>query len=175
MQNKSLTILGVAIALGLVALSPAAADAKGNHDRGERQMFDFSAADANADGILTEAEMDAYRAARFAAEDTDGDGLLSRDEMLATAMKRAEQRMAARIDKMIEMRDSDGDGKIAADELVMQNMAKRMFVRLDRDKDGAISVEEFENARDHRSGRGWGKHKRHGDGMHRTHERNSDD
>ena len=79
----------------------------------------FDAADANKDGKLDTAEMDAHREAmhgqmrahgeeRWKAADTDGDAAISRDEA-----KVAMPRLAAEFDKV----DADGDGKVTREEM----------------------------------------------------------
>lgn len=92
-----------------------------------RLSADFDAADANKDGKLETAEMDAHRdkmrvemrakaEERWKAADADGDGALSRDEATASM-----PRLAERFDKF----DSNGDGKIARDEMHNVRMKKR--------------------------------------------------
>jgi len=79
----------------------------------------FDAADANKDGKLDTAEMDAHRGAmhgqmrahgeeRWKAADTDGDAAISREEA-----KVAMPRLAADFDKV----DANGDGKVTRDEI----------------------------------------------------------
>ncbi|EAQ47466.1 EF hand domain protein [Roseobacter sp. MED193] len=110
----------------------------------------FEELDADGNGEVTKAEMEAHKAARFSASDGNGDGKLSAEELVAQAQKHA----AKRVEKMISHLDSDGDGMLSAEE--MANRGGRhgdMFKRIDQDGNGSISKEEFEQAREHRGGK----------------------
>jgi hypothetical protein len=87
----------------------------------------FDAADANKDGQLDTAEMDAHRNVmraegrakaheRWKAADTDGDGAISRKEAEASMPNVAER---------FKRFDVDGDGKIEQDELHHFRMRKK--------------------------------------------------
>ncbi|MEM8957924.1 MAG: EF-hand domain-containing protein [Pseudomonadota bacterium] len=120
---------------------------------------DFATLDADGDGSITEAELQARGDARFAAADADGDGLLTAEEMLAQVETERAERLERRVQRMIEARDESGDGALTREELGNAR-AERMLERADRDEDGVISEEEFERAasRHERGDRG----KRHG-------------
>ena len=92
-----------------------------------RLSADFDAADANKDGKLDTAEMNAHREKmrgemrakaeqRWKEADKDGDNALSREEAQASMPGLAE-----RFDKF----DSNADGKIARDEMHNVRMKKR--------------------------------------------------
>ena len=100
----------------------------------------FQEMDADKDGKITAAELEAFRAARFAKADTNGDGKLSLEEMDAA---RSEQRKE-RYSHMIAKLDKDGDGQLSAKEMPMRG--DRMM-KLDTDGDGAISLEEMKAAK----------------------------
>lgn len=144
------------VGASLVALAVALAGSAALADRGERfggeggPMFgmDFAAIDADKDGKITQAEIDAHRAAQAKALDTDGDGLLSAEELAAMHLQNATTRANDRAARMIERMDSDGDGKLSAAEMAARPMPARMFDRLDTDKDGAITEAELAAARD---------------------------
>jgi Ca2+-binding EF-hand superfamily protein len=152
-------------AMVLAGLSTAAmadrGDRAGRGDGGPFALFDFATVDADKDGKITRAEIEAHRAGRVAAVDSDNDGKLSAAELKAQAMERAGLRADRMVARMIERHDSDGDGLISAAELAAGPMPVDMFDRVDRDGDGAISVEEAEAARKHMAKR-MGKHRGHG-------------
>ena len=92
-----------------------------------RLSADFDAADANKDGKLDTAEMNAHREKmrvemrakaeqRWKDADKDGDGALTREEAQASMPGLAER---------FEKFDSNGDGKIARDEMHNLRMKKR--------------------------------------------------
>ncbi len=121
--------------------------AKGHRSRGhghghggrggsEMMMQVFQQMDADGDGKVTQEEVDAFRAAQVAAADASGDGALSIEEfdtvyrdLTRTKMVRAFQRL-----------DVDGDGIISADE--MDNRFGSLVERMDRNDDGALSMED---------------------------------
>ena len=110
----------------------------------------FEALDADGNGEITKAEMQAHKASRFSDSDSNGDGKISTEELLAKAQERA----AKRVERMISHLDKDGDGMLSQDE--MANRGGRhgdMFKRADSDGNGTISKEEFEQARQHRGGK----------------------
>lgn len=161
------TGVNILVALGLGgAVAAGAAFAQGQQDRGGmmggHMMQHFEQADADGDGKVTLDEMKAHRAERFAAMDGNGDGVLSQEEIVAGMKAQAEERMARRAARMIEMFDADGDGMVASDEMGRVDRAEMMFNHMDRDGDGAISAEERQ------SGMGMG-HGRKGD-RHRMHD-----
>ncbi len=143
----------LAATIGLTGVT--AANAQG---RSEGPRADFSELDADGNGEVTIAEMQAYgkaRAdARFAEADTNGDGSLSAEELLA---QRDSDRAERRIDRMIERMDADGNGTLERAELTRdgEDQSERMekrFSRLDTDESGGLSEEEMAAAKEKRGG-----------------------
>ena len=140
--------LALAAALGTAVIVPTLAVAHGDGPkdgprdamRAEHMEKRFTEMDADKDGKITAAELEAFRAARFAAADANGDGKLSLEEMDAA---RAEQRKE-RFGRMIAKLDKDGDGQLSAEE--MPARGDRMM-KLDTDGDGAVSLEEMKAAK----------------------------
>lgn len=128
----------------------------GHHDGPRGPMFQFEEVDANTDGKITQDEVAAYFKARFDSADADKDGALSPEEMAAQMQTRQAERIAKRAEHMIANRDANDDGKLSFEEMQPKNEG-RMFDRLDDDKDGAISAEEFAQMQERMGGRGHDK------------------
>jgi Ca2+-binding EF-hand superfamily protein len=119
-------------AVGKPGRPPVDANSDGIVTREEAKSFprltaDFDAADANKDGQLDTAELNAHREKmrvemrakaeqRWTEADKDGDGALTREEAQASMPGLAER---------FEQFDSNGDGKIARDEMHNVRMKKR--------------------------------------------------
>jgi len=115
---------------------------------GAMLMERFDEVDADGDGAVTEAELEAHAKARFDAADSNGDGKLDAAELEARAEQARQERLARMAARMIDRADSDGDGAItfAEAEAARPDRATRLFERADADDDGAISREEAEEA-----------------------------
>jgi Ca2+-binding EF-hand superfamily protein len=118
-----------------------------------RLTADFDAVDANKDGQLDAAELNAHREkmrsemranaeARWKAADTDGNGSLSRAEADASMPRLAED-----FDKL----DANRDGAVSRDEMHgfrmqgakhMRREAAERFKAADQDGDGALDLAE---------------------------------
>jgi Ca2+-binding EF-hand superfamily protein len=122
----------------------------GGEGRGAMMMQQFDTIDADKDGKISIAELEAHRKAEFAAADANGDGALSADELQAQMQARM---LAARSARMIENMDDDGNGTLSEAEMGEGPIAAN-FARIDTDNDGMISKEEAEAAREHRRKRG---------------------
>ncbi len=148
-----LALMGAAFASGALAQE----GPRGPGDRGAMLLEMFDGIDTDADGKLTEAELEAHRAAMFTAADANSDGMLNAEEVSAQHLARFTESLADRTAKMIENRDNNGDGSLSLDE-VEEGPGQRHFARLDSDNDGAISKAEAEAAmenmgkRKHRKG-----------------------
>jgi hypothetical protein len=121
-----------AIALALMLPLATGAQAQTGDRMPARVPIDFSTVDADADGVINQAEWDALRSGTLVAgtraarmietHDTDGDGLLSVDELAVAGATMRENRPSS--ERATEM-------------------AARMFTALDADADGMLSFEEF--------------------------------
>lgn len=126
----------------------------------------FEEMDLDGDGTLTLEEVQGAPEAQFAAADANDDGTLDRDELIAAAT----QRVARRVDLMIERADNDGDGAISVAEIAemregrRQRGLERMFSRFDADGDGAVTEAEFDQAIAEFRGRHGGRFDRRGPG-----------
>ena len=130
-----------ASALLLAALSTPPTLAFGSTDGGPG--FDFDTVDADKDGKLTVAEMDAYQQARLAGVDADKDGFVTGAELQAFITARMAARAATMATARIETQDTDKDGRLSPAELADAPRGQKMFARMDGDGDGAISREEI--------------------------------
>ncbi len=139
------TAVVVAIALcSTIALNAQATD----RHHGSRATAHFAKMDANSDGMLTQAEVDTYRANRAAEMDSNGDGVVSFEEAYAKRQAKQEQRAQARFARQ----DENGDGVLSTEEI--GNRAAAMFERLDANADGVVSEDELPTGRGkHRRGR----------------------
>jgi Ca2+-binding EF-hand superfamily protein len=154
-SRKTILALALVPVLGLGVVA-GVAEARGwGEDRmggGMPQMLPgFAEMDADKDGKVTRAEIDAIRAERQKAMDPDGDGYVTLEEMKAHAGEQARARAEAMVDRMFARLDTDKDGKLSAAEALSGPMAggrgvDRMFDRLDRDGDGALSQAEYDAA-----------------------------
>jgi Ca2+-binding EF-hand superfamily protein len=146
MKRPSMTVTIALSAATAAMIFSASAFAKGQGPGGVgSERPSFSELDANGDGNLTIAEMQAKAAARFQENDSNGDGVLSSDEMVAAAVAKAGDRAEQAFAQLLEWRDSDGDGSLNQAELG-DNRAERLFSRVDADNDGVVTAEEFEQA-----------------------------
>ncbi|WP_417808967.1 EF-hand domain-containing protein [Thioclava sp.] len=132
--------------------------------------FDITEIDTNGDGSITLDEIQAKRVADAKALDANGDGMISQDELVNFELAKQKARIEARVAQRFAAQDVNGDGELSAAELIERPMPTRMFERMDRNNDGALSPDEMQVARkmmrDRMGGhneRG-GKHERGGHG-----------
>ena len=119
------------------------------------EMFDTM--DADKDGKLTYAEMEAHRKAEFAAADTNGDGVLSPEELSARALARFQEKLGERTQGMLDTMDNDGNGSLSEAEMG-EGPGMRNFARIDADNDGFVTKDEIQAGMKHhkKRGHGWG-------------------
>lgn len=96
----------------------------------------FREVDADGDGVVTLAEIDAFRAAQLAAADTDGDGAVSLDEFAVVYFERTRPMMV----DAFQAFDQDGDGLVTEAEI--SDRIDAAVSRLDRDGDGELRLRE---------------------------------
>ncbi len=147
-----------ALGLVLAAALGAPALAERGAGLGDRQGAGFfERMDADRNGEITRAEMDAARSDRFAQIDADGSGVVTAEEFKAHVAERAKSdRAASRIDRMIARYDQNGDGGLSLEEMP-QPRGGDMFERLDADGDGVITEAEAEAARERMQARKGGR------------------
>lgn len=164
-----LSVLTVATLLGASFASISYADGprKGGERMGMERGINFEAMDADKDGKVTQAEIQAFHAAKIAALDTDGDGNISAEELTAGREARKAERSDDRSARMIEKLDANDDGVVSIAEMEARGGERgddrmaRMFEKVDTDKDGAISMEEAEAAKSMMKKRGKGHGRGH--------------
>ncbi|MFZ1469176.1 MAG: EF-hand domain-containing protein [Paracoccaceae bacterium] len=159
-SRATFALMGLTAAL--MAGLPAIAHAE-KGDNGARMLQHFDEMDADKDGKVTKAEVQAYRDARFAVADTDKNGSLSADELSAMQMTQMQARLAQRSKKMIDRLDANADGQLSAEEFATMGKRQSMFDRVDADNDGVISKDEVQkmgdrggkNRKGDKDDRGW--------------------
>ena len=130
--------------LGIAIVSPALADR--GPGQGGMQGFIFDQLDADKDGKVTAAEMEASRTARVTAADANGDGLMSAEELAAMHLADMSVRASAMAAEMVTRMDTNGDGLLSAAEMAARPGPAQMFDRIDADGDGALTREEADAA-----------------------------
>lgn len=157
--TAALALMGVMV--GSAALAEQGGMGMGGPGDGENRAAMltemFATIDADKDGKITFAELEANRKAEFTAADSNGDGSLNAEELSARALARFQEKLADRSQAMLDTMDNDGSGGLSADELG-QGPGMRNFARIDADNDGAITRAEAEAGMKHRKKRGhqWG-------------------
>lgn len=171
-KRNALSMLALVAVSGAMLSTAAMSQDMGDGPTGGGPMagLDFATVDADKDGKITSAEMEAFRAARVTEADTDKDGKLSVAELSAMHLARMQARADQMATRMVERHDADGDGMLTAAEFATPPAPERMFEMADADGDGALTEAEIEAARakmaEMREGHGkGGKHGRgHGEG-----------
>lgn len=152
-----------AAALTTTAMAERGPGPDDGESRGPFSMQNFDTIDADKDGKITEAELDAFRKAEIASADTNGDGFMTAEELAGMHLKRLTERSTDMANKMVENLDADADGKLSAAEMTARPMPAKLFARIDADDDGAISKEEAQAAADRMAEGGHGKKKQRHD------------
>ena len=157
-KTRTLTAIAVAAAVGGTAL--AGAGHAGHRDRGGLDFPDagqfeltamemFDAVDADGDGALTQAEIDALLDDRRARHDADGDGNLSLEEFSGLWHETTRPLTV----RAFQMLDADGDGIVTGAEY--DRPLAGIVERLDRNGDGSLSLREGRDDGDDDRGRWW--------------------
>lgn len=158
MTYKALIPAAIILVMGGAAIAVAAGgDRHGDHEARHQARLDrlFDTFDINADGQISKAEIEASREARFKASDTNSDGVLSEAEIRASIAKRAEARADRMVSRMMKRADDDKDGSISLAEFqdTPRHKSGKIMKRLDADGDGVITRAEAEEAKGWRHGR----------------------
>jgi len=143
-KTKTLTAIALAAALGATALAGVTYAGHRGHgmgflDKGQlgvSAMEMFAAVDADGDGKLTQAEIDKARNDRHAKHDADGDGNLSLEEF-AGLWHETTRPLTVRAFQML---DTDGDAIVTRAEY--DRPLASIVERLDRDRDGGLSLRD---------------------------------
>jgi len=109
-----------------------------------RALYDqqFSAIDTNDDGKMSRAEFQVSAALSFREADLDGDGRITREEVMLLERMAENERQKARAEHCRVNVDCNGDGAIDLEEFANYE-TNRLMERLDRDKDGKITLQSF--------------------------------
>lgn len=104
--------------------------------RGEMFRSILTEVDADKDGAITQAEVDAFRQAKVAGADANSDGGLSIDEFDTVYRELTRSNMVRAFQRL----DTDGDGTITKAE--MDNRFGNIVKFMDRNDDGKLSKED---------------------------------
>lgn len=112
--------------------------------------------DTNKDGSVTFDEFNQAATGRFSKMDVNGDGKVTLEEFMNYVHTRRQEFMNKRFNKM----DADKNGIISKDEWLAAQQARalRRFAKMDSNGDGSLSTDEFAN----RQHKGWHHKKHHG-------------
>jgi hypothetical protein len=131
--------LATLAAAGAIAAAASIADEprEGHGRQGHWGRAFLTQMDADKDGTVTSAEIEAFQAAHAAEIDADKNGTITVDEMIAHEEKMRTQRMADRLKAM----DRNGDGNVSVEEYEAARTWR--MARLDRNGDGRIEPDEM--------------------------------
>ena len=128
----------------LIALCFSSAAVLAADPKGQPALSEFDGVDTNRDGRVSAAEHAAAAKKMFRAMDANRDGKVTAAEMDAAYSKvtgnKADQSGMSGADK-IRVVDRDGDGVLTASE--HDAASKEMFRKMDADRDGYLSREEW--------------------------------
>jgi hypothetical protein len=168
-RSVAMAVLAMLVAQGALAEDDPLAEAMArNPDRFEAKAIDLIAGFGDADGLrpagietyiaLERAGARAANLRRFLAMDLDADGTVSRDE-LAVSQHAASAAGRGRMERQFAAADADGSGTVDGAEMAASGAAAasadlseaeadllRALMRLDADKDGALTVAEVSAA-----------------------------
>ncbi|MGQ7843117.1 EF-hand domain-containing protein [Granulosicoccus sp. 3-233] len=96
----------------------------------------LKSADADGDGVVTQAEIDTFKAAQLSGADSNADGALNIEEFDTIYRALTRSRMV----DMFQDLDEDGDGVISAAEL--DDRVSSVVARMDRNDDGTLTRED---------------------------------
>jgi len=150
---SSILALGLAGGVAMAQTEPGVSQHAGSQHAGHSPMHGHGAiglrGDANGDGTLTRAELDAQVAKAFARLDANGDGKLDRADREAAAKQR------------FAKADSNGDGEISQTEMEAARTARQAarakrsserraqwFAKADTDQSGGLSQAELKAVRE---------------------------
>jgi len=107
--------------------------------------FMFRDADANRDGVLTQAEVRTASARHFRKDDLDNDGILSRDEVRQQQLRHGADKLTPALlavvtNNAFAIYDVDGDGRITLENFLQSQV--NMVLQADFDKDGQVTLRE---------------------------------
>ena len=97
--------------------------------------------DADGDGSVTQAEVDAWRASRLSKFDTDGNGQLSLEEYQVLWLDAMHEHMV----DQFQAHDDNGDGVVTVDEF--GERTSRLVMMRDRNDDGVLNLDDTRRSR----------------------------
>jgi hypothetical protein len=149
--------------LGLAAAGPSAAqDPMGRGmDHGHHHELDFVVIDADGNGTLTRAELQARAVARLARADANGDGALDRAELVAVMPAPpwaffdtfGPDPAEAMADRTLALMGGTETGRVEIVALADRRV-NALLAAVDTDRDAAVSQAEAEALRDRHGHRG---------------------
>lgn len=146
MKNHTKLVLASLAAAAVIGGAAFAVEAgyRGHDGKsGKHAEWMFERFDANRDGKITKAEIEASRKASMSKYDADKDGQLSLDEFQGLFNEIMRHRMV----RMFQKLDRDGDAKVSEAEIARKT--DRMMGWLDRDENGEIERSEMKRPRHH--------------------------
>lgn len=156
MNTRTLLIAAMTSIFAVTAAAPSfAAGDPVKHEKRMHRMI--KRADINGDGRVSQAELTAAISKTIAVIDANNDGAISANELAnSKAAIKAERREAKtagagklhlaklpmkKLSKRFAKLDANGDGQLSGHEL--DRVAKRMFKRGDKNRDGFISIADI--------------------------------
>lgn len=116
---------------------PAASDKSGGADANVQQGMAGMPGMAGMEGGRGPGKRGAWRQQRFERMDANGDGVITAADLEARMAERLEYARK----KKLHVLDKNGDGKVSADEFA--DRAKQRFADMDLDKDGKITAADL--------------------------------
>jgi len=108
------------------------------------RRFQFTRIDSNADGRITLPEFEATAVQVFAASDVDNDGRVTPEELVLSITQMTAQVQMRHAMRGLDAADSDGDGAI--DEAEFAGAQAAQFARMDADRGGDLTADEYAQA-----------------------------